>query len=53
MNEDEQCGTCGCNIGGGCPDSTPYDRAAFTIRHQFDGDYSPEDIADAHAVMEA
>ena len=30
---DEQCPTCGCIIGGGCPESTDEDRALYILRH--------------------
>ena len=34
MTEDEICETCGCVIGGGCPEDTQEEREAYNRRHK-------------------
>jgi hypothetical protein len=49
MNE-EQCPTCGCTIGGGCPNSTPEE--IYSYRSSHPEDYSKEEIQEAKEKCE-
>lgn len=48
---EEICQTCGCIVGAGCPQSTPEECARYVMGHP--GEYSPEEIAEAAAVLAA
>lgn len=47
---DEQCLVCGSIIGGGCPESSPYERAVYTVRHAEDS--TPDEVKKAQDFID-